>query len=73
MPVPCGVEVHNVEFRDVEYHSLDGIPSNPSTIATANSTGRNFDGTDWVASKLSGVVTEGYLSWDMVGQYDRPR
>jgi hypothetical protein len=55
LPIPAGVNITNIGFHDVDYHSLDGIPTNP---AQPNTTGRNYDGTDW-----PGIVDGGNISW----------
>ncbi|MBI5863215.1 MAG: hypothetical protein HZB38_01625 [Planctomycetes bacterium] len=51
----AALQVTNIGFRDVDYHDLDGIPTNPSQ---PNTTGRNYDGTDWTPT-----VTASTLSW----------
>lgn len=55
LPIAEGVNVTNIGFHDVDYHSLDGIPTNP---AQPNTTARNYDGTDW-----PGTVGGGTISW----------
>ncbi len=47
VPVPAGVMVTNIGFRDVDYHSGDG----PGNV--------NYSGTDWTASKLNNTVSDG--------------
>ena len=45
VPLRPGVEVTNLGFHDVEYHSGDGMGGN------------NFDGTDWDATVANGKLT----------------
>lgn len=49
IPVPDDVQVSNIAFHDVDYHSGDGNP---------DSGGANFDSTDW-----SVVVTDQGITW----------
>lgn len=48
VPIPAGLTVTNLGFRDVDYHDGDGFPAG---------TGVNQDGTDWTASVAGGFVT----------------
>ena len=51
VPIPAGVTVTNLGFRDVAYHDGDGFPAG---------TGVNQDGTDWTA-----VVAGGFVTWTL--------
>lgn len=48
VPIPAGLTVTNLGFRDVDYHDGDGFPAG---------TGVNQDGTDWTATVAGGFVT----------------
>jgi cysteine-rich repeat protein len=50
IPLPSGVAVQNVGFRDIHYWDGDGINS------------VNFDGTDWVPT----IIPGGSVTWNMV-------
>jgi hypothetical protein len=55
IPKPAGAIVTNIGFHDVDYHDLDGIPTNP---AQPNTTARDYDGTDW-----PGTVGTDSVAW----------
>jgi len=46
VPIPTGVNVTNIGFHDVDYHSGDGVVI-----------GTNYDGTDWPGSVAGGMLT----------------
>jgi len=48
VPIPAGLTVTNLGFRDVDYHDGDGYPAG---------TGVNQDGTEWTASVAGGFIT----------------
>jgi hypothetical protein len=61
VPLPDGVIVTDIGFKDVDYLDGDGIPTNP---ASPNTTARNFDGTDW-----TGVVSNGAITWTVAQSF----
>lgn len=56
VPIPMGVNVTNIGFHDVPYHSGDG-----------NVIGTNYDGTDW-----PGTLGGGNLSWSTADEATAP-